>query len=301
MIPIILRCSIALFLVRRLKKRLKVDIVHSHQIVMIKCRSSKARMVPNLGDNIFTFTEFDVLKVLKGNNVGDKITLRLAGGRVGNIIDDIEPAMPRFIPGEETVLLLGEKNMDGYPTFIFQFRINMDVNKTKKVVITPRYRKNKGSFLQNEKVSNDLFYLKYKGRKVLSLKSLSNSKQKQEKENPFLSKYSGFSLHAGVSCKSYERKKREHICRYISRPSLSEERLSVNNQGQVIYKLKTPYQNGTTHIVLSPLDFLSRLSSLIPWPRVHLTRFHGVFAPHFKYRSLVTPKPISSRNCKETI
>ena len=133
---------------------------------------------------------------------------------------------------------------------------------------------------------------KYKGRKTLSLKSIPNNTK--EKEKPFLSRYSGFSLHAGVSCKSYERKKREHICRYISRPSLSEERLSVNNQGQVIYKLKTPYQNGTTHIVLSPLDFLSRLSSLIPQPRVHLTRFHGVFAPHFKYRVLITPKPISS-------
>ena len=89
---------------------------------------------------------------------------------------------------------------------------------------------------------------KYKGRKALSLKSIPNNTK--EKEKPFLSRYSGFSLHAGVSCKSYERKKREHICRYISRPSLSEERLSVNNQGQVIYKLKTPYQNGTTHIVL---------------------------------------------------
>ena len=82
---------------------------------------------------------------------------------------------------------------------------------------------------------------------------------KKEKDQPFLSKNSGFSLHGGVSCKSHERKKREHICRYISRPSLSEERLSVNAHGQVIYKLKKTYQNGTTHIVLSPLDFLSRL------------------------------------------
>ena len=138
---------------------------------------------------------------------------------------------------------------------------------------------------------------KYKGRKALSLKSIpNNAKQKQEKEHPFLSRYFGFSLHAGISCKSHERKKREHICRYISRPSLSEERLSVNANGQVIYKLKTPYQNGTTHIVLSPLDFLSRLSSLVPRPRVHLTRFHGVFAPHFKYRSLIIPKPTSKKS-----
>ena len=141
---------------------------------------------------------------------------------------------------------------------------------------------------------------KYKGQKALTLGSLPNSKPQKEKEKPFLSRYSGFSLHAGVSCKSYERKKLEHICRYISRPSLSEERLSVNNQGQVIYKLKTPYQNGTTHIVLSPLDFLSRLSALIPRPRVHLTRFHGVFAPHFKHRSLVIPNTNSKKASEKT-
>ena len=82
------------------------------------------------------------------------------------------------------------------------------------------------------------------------------------------------------------------ILNYLSsRPSLSEERLSVNDKGQVIYKLKKAYSNGTTHIIFSPLHFLSRLSSLIPRPRTHLTRDHGVFAPHFKYRSLITPKP----------
>ena len=97
---------------------------------------------------------------------------------------------------------------------------------------------------------------KHKGQKALTLGSISNLKSQKEKNKLFLAKYSGFSLHAGISCKSHERKKREHICRYISRPSLSEERLSVSNNGQVIYKLKTAYKNGTTHIVLSPLDFL---------------------------------------------
>ena len=70
----------------------------------------------------------------------------------------------------------------------------------------------------------------------------------------------------------------------------------LNTQGQVVYKLKTAYRNGTTHIVLSPLDLLSRLTSLIPRPRVHLIRFHGVFAPHCKYRSLVTPEHSDKTN-----
>ena len=69
---------------------------------------------------------------------------------------------------------------------------------------------------------------------------------------------------------------------------------------QVVYKLKTAYQNGTTHIVLSPLDLLSRLASLVPRPRVHLIRFHGIFAPHFKYRSLIVPQPSLSDKTSHT-
>ena len=80
----------------------------------------------------------------------------------------------------------------------------------------------------------------YKGEKALTLGSIP-IKFQEEKDKPFLSKYSGFSLHGGVSCKSHERKKLEHICRYISRPSLSEKRFSVNTHGEVISKLKKPY------------------------------------------------------------
>ena len=67
---------------------------------------------------------------------------------------------------------------------------------------------------------------------------------------------------------------------------------TTGKAGQVVYKLKTAYRNGTTHIVLDPLDFLSRLASLVPRPRVHLIRFHGVFAPHCKYRSLIIPQSV---------
>jgi hypothetical protein len=75
---------------------------------------------------------------------------------------------------------------------------------------------------------------------------------------------------------------------------------------RVGYELKTPWRNGTTHVIFEPLDFtapahpcargisasthvISRLVSLVPRPRVSLTRFHGVFAPNSKYRARVTP------------
>jgi hypothetical protein len=35
-------------------------------------------------------------------------------------------------------------------------------------------------------------------------------------------------------------------------------------------------------------DFIVKLAALVPKPRVNLTRFHGVFAPNSKYRTLVT-------------
>ena len=59
--------------------------------------------------------------------------------------------------------------------------------------------------------------------------------------------------------------------------------------GQVRYELKTPYRNGTTHVIFEPQDFIAKLAALVPKPRVNLTRFHGVFAPNSKHRVQVTP------------
>jgi hypothetical protein len=82
----------------------------------------------------------------------------------------------------------------------------------------------------------------------------------------------GFSLHAEVCCAAHERKKLEHLCRYITRPAIANERLALNRTGQVVLTLKTPYRDGTTRIVMSPLEFLQRLAALVPRPRLHLIR-----------------------------
>jgi len=59
-------------------------------------------------------------------------------------------------------------------------------------------------------------------------------------------------------------------------------------RGLVRYQLKTPYSDGTTHVLFEPLDFIARLAALVPKPRVNLTRFHGVFAPNSAHRAQVT-------------
>ena len=86
-----------------------------------------------------------------------------------------------------------------------------------------------------------------------------------------------------------ERNKLERLCRYITRPAISDERLARNKDGQVVLALKTPYRDGTTHIVLSPLEFRQRLAALVLRPRLNLIRFHGVLAPNAKLRSEIIP------------
>ncbi len=83
--------------------------------------------------------------------------------------------------------------------------------------------------------------------------------------------------------------KLERLCRNIARPAISTKRLSLTRHGKVRYELKTPYSDGTTHVLFEPLDFIARLAALVPRPRVNLTRYHGVFAPNSKLRVLVTP------------
>ena len=58
------------------------------------------------------------------------------------------------------------------------------------------------------------------------------------------------------------------LCRYITRPAIAEQRLSVASNGNVIVALKTPYDDETTHVVLSPMEFIGRLAALVPKPRV---------------------------------
>ena len=125
------------------------------------------------------------------------------------------------------------------------------------------------------------------GRKVFTLQTL--PAVDEDDRYAKVAKEAGFSLHAGVAAQAWERDKLERLCRYISRPAVSEKRLTLTSAGNIRYQLKTPYSDGTTHVIFEPLDFISKLVSLVPKPRVNLTRFHGLFAPNSKHRILVTP------------
>ena len=43
---------------------------------------------------------------------------------------------------------------------------------------------------------------------------------------------------------------------------------------------------------MSPLELMQRLAALVPRPRLHLIRFHGVLVPNAKLRALVVPQEV---------
>ena len=126
------------------------------------------------------------------------------------------------------------------------------------------------------------------GQKVLTLQGA--MRREADFKQSLCADIDGFSLHAAVRCGADDRRALEQLCRYITRPALANERVQTNAAGHVVLKLKTAWRDGTTHLVMSPLEFMQRLAALVPRPRLHLIRFHGVLAPNAKLRALVVPQ-----------
>jgi len=74
----------------------------------------------------------------------------------------------------------------------------------------------------------------------------------------------GFSLHANVGVPAHARARLEHLCRSLLRPPLALERLTESSHGQLVFELAHPRADGTTHLLLDPLELIEKLSVLIP-------------------------------------
>lgn len=59
--------------------------------------------------------------------------------------------------------------------------------------------------------------------------------------------------------------------------ALAKERVQTTAAGQFVLKLKTPWRYGTTHLPLSPLEFMQRLAALVPRSRLHLIRLVSAY------------------------
>ncbi len=54
-----------------------------------------------------------------------------------------------------------------------------------------------------------------------------------------------------------------------------------------------------THLVFEPSELIEKLAALVPPPRSHLTRYHGVLASASPLRSSVVPGPVPERPPQE--
>jgi len=101
----------------------------------------------------------------------------------------------------------------------------------------------------------------------------------------------GFNVHANVRVGANDRDGLEHLCRYLARPPIANDRLQELPDGRLALRFKQAWRNGTTHIVFTPHELIEKLIPLIPRPRAHLVRYHGILGPAAKDRDKVVPTP----------
>ena len=96
-----------------------------------------------------------------------------------------------------------------------------------------------------------------------------------------------FSVHAGTTVSADDRPALERLIRYTLRPPLAQSRLSRTESGKVRYRLRKPYYDGRTEVVLSPVAFLKRLAAFVPPKGQHVIRYFGLLAPRAKHRKSI--------------
>jgi hypothetical protein len=99
----------------------------------------------------------------------------------------------------------------------------------------------------------------------------------------------GVSVHANVAVPARDRRRLERLCRYGARPPVASERLSRLEDGRLLYRLKHRWRDGTTHVVFTPQELVEKLAALVPPPRLHLVRYHGVLGPCASERDRIVP------------
>ncbi len=101
--------------------------------------------------------------------------------------------------------------------------------------------------------------------------------------------HGGMSLHADVSIPALDRRRLERLCRYVARPPLANERLEERPDGRLALRLKTRWRDGTTHVLMERRELIDRLVPLVPPPRAHQVRYHGILAPGSSQRHRIVP------------
>ena len=99
----------------------------------------------------------------------------------------------------------------------------------------------------------------------------------------------GFNLHAKTHAGAVDDDARARPLRYVLRPPLAQERLTVLPDHRVRLTLKRPWSDGTYALDMDALALLARLASAVPPPKQHQTIYSGVLAAAAHWRPLIIP------------
>ncbi len=104
----------------------------------------------------------------------------------------------------------------------------------------------------------------------------------------------GFSVDGSVKLHKNDSKGLERLLRYCARPVFASERLQQLSNNLLIYKPDKQWKNSNGQsyaqhsITISPVEFIEKIATLVPPPRIHRHRYFGVLAPNSSYREQVT-------------
>mgnify|MGYP001767302558 CR=1 FL=1 len=100
----------------------------------------------------------------------------------------------------------------------------------------------------------------------------------------------GYNVHANTSARAHDRKRLEILVKYLARPPIAHDRLSKLPDGRLALQFKQPWRDGTSHVVFTPQELIEKLIPLIPRPRAHVIRYHGILGPAAKDRHKIVPR-----------
>ena len=66
-----------------------------------------------------------------------------------------------------------------------------------------------------------------------------------------------------------DRDRLERLLRYLLRPPVAQGRLRELSDGRIALLMKSPWADGTTHIVFTPKELLEKLAAIIPRPETN--------------------------------